>query len=146
MNIQAHKAYFLPLLLILNLMCLQSSNAELTEKKSIYRECKSCKLNHDKITREHKHLPSPNQKIQEQYLKTQVNTTKEKPSGSCKRGGCSGHLCIEAGNEGISTCEWREEYACYRNATCDRQANGLCGWTMDEDLKGCLTGKRGRNF
>jgi hypothetical protein len=57
---------------------------------------------------------------------------------ACVVGGCSGQLCIEEGSGGISTCEWRSEYACYRSAQCTRQANGQCGWTDTAELRACL--------
>lgn len=56
---------------------------------------------------------------------------------SCYVGGCSGQICSD--QEGvISTCEWREEYACYQSATCERQPDGLCGWTPTAELDACL--------
>lgn len=59
--------------------------------------------------------------------------------GQCITAGCSGQLCVEAQADPLATtCEWREEYACYRQATCERQQNGACGWTMDEQLTSCL--------
>lgn len=61
-------------------------------------------------------------------------------TAGCKVGGCSGQLCIEPGDSGISTCEWRPEYACYRTATCERQASGGCGWTSTPELQACLSG------
>jgi hypothetical protein len=60
--------------------------------------------------------------------------------GGCEVGGCSSHVCHEAGDLVFTTCEWRPEYACYREATCERQANGGCGWTQDDDLTACLGG------
>lgn len=59
-------------------------------------------------------------------------------SGSCHVGGCSGQLCVDAKDDGISTCEWREEYACYQKATCERQKSGSCGWTETKALRACL--------
>ncbi|MGE0548763.1 MAG: DUF6748 domain-containing protein [Kofleriaceae bacterium] len=57
----------------------------------------------------------------------------------CYIGGCSGEVCSE--QEGvISTCEYREEYECYQTATCERQGDGTCGWTMTRSLEGCLAG------
>lgn len=57
--------------------------------------------------------------------------------GGCHVGGCSGQVCSD--REGvITTCEWREEYACYATATCERQANGQCGWTETPELAACL--------
>jgi len=38
----------------------------------------------------------------------------------------------------ITTCEWRPEYACYRNTSCSAQSNGDCGWVMDDELRRCL--------
>jgi hypothetical protein len=38
----------------------------------------------------------------------------------------------------VTTCEFRPEYACYRDATCERQADGTCGWTETPELTACL--------
>lgn len=58
---------------------------------------------------------------------------------TCYVGGCSGQICSD--REGvISTCEWREEYACYQNAICERQPDGQCGWTPTPELEACLGG------
>lgn len=59
------------------------------------------------------------------------------PAGKCFVGGCSSQICSD--REGMaSTCEYREEYACYKTATCKRQTNGNCGWTETSELKACL--------
>ena len=56
---------------------------------------------------------------------------------TCYVGGCSGQVCSD--QEGvITTCEWRDEYACYQTATCERQADGQCGWTQTPELLACL--------
>jgi len=55
----------------------------------------------------------------------------------CFVGGCSGQICSEQAGV-ISTCEWREEYACYATATCERQGDGTCGWTATPELDQCL--------
>ncbi len=55
----------------------------------------------------------------------------------CYVGGCSGQICSD--QEGvISTCEFRPEYACYRDAKCETQADGNCGWTPTPELNACL--------
>ena len=55
----------------------------------------------------------------------------------CYVGGCSGQICSD--REGaISTCEWREEYAGYQTATCERQSDNTCGWTQTPELEACL--------
>lgn len=57
----------------------------------------------------------------------------------CMIGGCSGQLCVnEEDGDVVSTCEWREEYACYRDATCEKQDDGNCGWTETSSLRRCL--------
>ena len=57
-------------------------------------------------------------------------------SKTCLRTGCSGQICSD--KEVITTCEFRREYACYRNAVCEVQADGNCGWTQTEELVKCL--------
>jgi hypothetical protein len=60
------------------------------------------------------------------------------PQGRCYVGGCSSQICSDR-EDVISTCEWRPQYACYRTATCERQASGQCGWTMTSALQQCLS-------
>lgn len=55
----------------------------------------------------------------------------------CYVGGCSGQLCTDRPDV-ISTCEWRDQYACYANAQCGRQADGACGWNATDELASCL--------
>jgi eight-cysteine-cluster-containing protein len=61
-----------------------------------------------------------------------------KPQEDCVKGGCSGTLCTTPGNEVVSTCEYKPEYACYQQATCARQPDGKCGWTQTPELTACL--------
>ena len=56
---------------------------------------------------------------------------------TCYVGGCSGQICSDQDGV-ISTCEWRDEYACYQTATCERQPDGQCGGTPTEELNSCL--------
>ncbi|HTL33442.1 MAG TPA: hypothetical protein VL326_09965 [Kofleriaceae bacterium] len=60
------------------------------------------------------------------------------PGGDCVKSGCSGTVCTEPGNEVVTTCEMKPEYACYQNAKCERQADGKCGWTQSPELTSCL--------
>ncbi|MGB3921927.1 MAG: hypothetical protein WBL19_01420 [Minisyncoccia bacterium] len=55
----------------------------------------------------------------------------------CRATGCSGQICAE--EDLITTCEFREEYACYQNARCERQPSGGCGWTETPELRQCLS-------
>jgi hypothetical protein len=66
-----------------------------------------------------------------------VKNIESAAGGECFVGGCSGQICSE--DQGIiSTCEWRAEYACYQDATCERQSTGQCGWTQTSELQACL--------
>lgn len=65
------------------------------------------------------------------------NPTGPTTSGGCYVGGCSGQICSEDPNA-VSTCEFREEYACYKSGVCERQADGKCGWTNTPTLQACL--------
>jgi hypothetical protein len=61
-------------------------------------------------------------------------------SDGCFIAGCSGQLCVdESGKDIITTCEFKEEYACYKTAKCERQENNQCGWTPTESLVACLS-------
>ena len=54
----------------------------------------------------------------------------------CKKTGCSGIVCAE--EDMVTTCEFKPEYACYQQATCERQSDGKCGWTKTPELDACL--------
>lgn len=58
----------------------------------------------------------------------------------CAVAGCGGELCVSAeeADDIVTTCEFRPEYACYREAPCEPQADGVCGWTMTEEVEQCL--------
>jgi hypothetical protein len=58
----------------------------------------------------------------------------------CKRAGCSGQLCVSSDSKDIvSTCEWKDEYACYQKATCEKQKDNQCGFTPTEESKKCFS-------
>lgn len=59
----------------------------------------------------------------------------------CAVGGCSGQLCGERGvvEQIVTPCEWRPEYACYRDARCGRFGpGGACAWEPTPALAACL--------
>lgn len=56
--------------------------------------------------------------------------------GGCIISGCSGQVCGE--HDLATTCEYRDEYACYEHAVCERQTNGQCGWTLTAAVGRCL--------
>lgn len=56
----------------------------------------------------------------------------------CLRTGCSGQIC--AGEPVVTTCEWRDEYACYRESYAQCACiNGSCGWAPNPDLLECIS-------
>ena len=57
---------------------------------------------------------------------------------ACVRGGCSGELCMEEGTSMASTCMWRDEFACYTKAKCERQSTGQCAFSSTKALQSCL--------
>ncbi|MGK4006264.1 hypothetical protein WMF31_26835 [Sorangium sp. So ce1036] len=64
------------------------------------------------------------------------------PSDGCVVTGCSGQIC--ASDHVITTCEWREEYACYgKLGVCERDASGACGWRDTPELDACLESASG---
>lgn len=70
--------------------------------------------------------------------KEELKTTKE-----CVVSGCSGQLCLDkdTAQDVFTTCEWKEEYGCYREAKCTEQEDGTCGWTKTSELSECLQGQ-----
>ena len=69
------------------------------------------------------------------------NGTECTRDSDCVKAGCSSTLCQSKDSEqGFTTCEWKEEYACYQEATCGC-VNGYCNW-KDSDLESCIEEKR----
>lgn len=58
-------------------------------------------------------------------------------SDGCHIGGCSGQICSDTPNA-VSTCEYQSHYACFRDAQCERQDDGQCGWTRDDAFNLCM--------
>lgn len=61
-------------------------------------------------------------------------------SNGCAVAGCSMQLCVSAEEAPtiVTTCEYRSEYACYAEASCEPQSDGRCGWTATPELQSCL--------
>ncbi|MFP4598865.1 MAG: hypothetical protein ACOC9J_05145 [Persicimonas sp.] len=54
----------------------------------------------------------------------------------CVVSGCSGQVCADEPQ--ATTCEWREEYACYQEYGDCGCNEGSCGWAQTDDLVQCL--------
>lgn len=63
---------------------------------------------------------------------------KRPPPGVCRPTGCGSELCADKDSPIFSICLYRPEYVCYKSATCERQMDGECGWTMTPELQSCL--------
>jgi eight-cysteine-cluster-containing protein len=76
------------------------------------------------------------------FVSTLSPQNKPTTTADCVIGGCSSQLCLDVlENDMVTTCEWREHYACYRTAVCEPQINGHCGWTKDKEFTQCLVEK-----
>ena len=70
------------------------------------------------------------------YVRVRKSISTMKP---CIKTGCSSQVCAD--HDVITTCEFRPEYACYKKAACERQADGDCGFTKTPELTACLAKK-----
>jgi len=71
-------------------------------------------------------------------------TPRKETDKKCKIGGCNGEICQNADDEDImSICQYKDEFACYKNTDCTVQSDGNCGWTQSEELVNCLNEKSG---
>lgn len=68
-------------------------------------------------------------------------TVESPEKGTCRPTGCSNQICAD--QEVMTTCEYSEVFACYKNEVCERQDSGECGWTMSETLRKCLKDSAG---
>lgn len=68
-----------------------------------------------------------------------TNTTQCISNNDCAIGGCSSQLCGKKGiiENIITTCEWKEEYACYRLTQCQCIQN-KCQWNQTSEFIQCL--------
>lgn len=79
----------------------------------------------------------PSQQLQPSPSQSSLGQTSQISDG-CRVTGCSGQVCSD--HDVATTCEYRSDYGCYRNAVCERQSNGMCGFTETETLARCLSG------
>ena len=87
------------------------------------------------------------------FIATLLSATTQPPIKECVVSGCSGQLCVEGGQAdtsnkgGISTCEYKPEYECYKSyGRCGiiqtSKESFKCGWEDSSELKNCLSGKQ----
>jgi len=78
-------------------------------------------------------LPQFDDKIE---IPVRFGDSGESQQAQCRPTGCSSQVCSE--EDVVTTCEFKPEYACYKEAVCERQADGECGWTETTKLLSCL--------
>jgi len=67
----------------------------------------------------------------------------DEPVSRCVRAGCSGQLCLPFGTDGgVTTCAFRPEYACYKQAACETNNAGQCAFTITPSVRACLDDAR----
>jgi hypothetical protein len=64
-------------------------------------------------------------------------TPRPRTDGTCFLGGCAAEVCSDRADV-ITPCIWRDAFACFHDARCERQADGACGWTQTAELEACL--------
>ncbi len=64
-------------------------------------------------------------------------------ASDCMVGGCSSTLCAtpEYLSQITTTCEWKEEYACYKQIGCGC-INNQCSWVETTEFKFCVDAAR----
>ncbi|MCA9390013.1 hypothetical protein KC571_01305, partial [candidate division WWE3 bacterium] len=64
-------------------------------------------------------------------------STNQTLTKNCMVTGCSGQICSD--QEVMTTCEYRETYGCYDQASCEyNEITDQCEWTMTPELSQCL--------
>jgi eight-cysteine-cluster-containing protein len=60
-------------------------------------------------------------------------------AADCGVGGCSGQICTTKDKAAsiITTCEWRQEYGCYKLTSCGC-VDGVCEWKENSEFLACL--------
>ncbi|MDP3792980.1 MAG: hypothetical protein Q8Q89_04630 [bacterium] len=81
-------------------------------------------------------FPSPSPEVSDTVTKTNEPKGSPSPVTGCRITGCSGQICSD--EDVVTTCEFKEEYACYKTAKCEKQEDGKCGWIPSEELVACL--------
>jgi hypothetical protein len=72
-------------------------------------------------------------------IPVRFNASAKPVGGGCKPTGCSSEVCADT--DMITACVYLPKYACYKDAKCERQKDGQCGWTPTAALTACLKAK-----
>jgi hypothetical protein len=73
------------------------------------------------------------------HITTAENLTVTPTTSKCKISGCNAEICADESLGDIaSICLYNERFSCYKNAKCERQNDGECAWTEDNEFKSCI--------
>ena len=76
--------------------------------------------------------------FEEENRRDEFDTGSQFVGDGCRISGCSSQLCVdEEEEETTTTCEYREEYMCYKYARCEKQDDGQCGWSATNRFDTC---------
>ncbi|MBI4149522.1 eight-cysteine-cluster domain-containing protein [Candidatus Woesearchaeota archaeon] len=84
--------------------------------------------------------PEETPKEKQQDKPAQTTNIECASDADCLTGGCSGQICgaKERVKGLITTCEWREEYACLRLTSCSC-INNTCQWEENNNYGDCIS-------
>lgn len=72
-------------------------------------------------------------------FKPKQETSRPKKSNNCIVSGCNGEICQEKDKKPtITICVYKPEYECYKQAICEVQEDGKCGWTETKEFQECI--------
>ncbi len=55
----------------------------------------------------------------------------------CVIAGCENNLCVESGEDLLDECDYADRLDCDTRGICERQPDGVCGWTQTEEVVHC---------
>ena len=124
---------------ISNKACIHSQKCENTTGEKIVESCgvgtDGCSTLPQVVPVTHIHT-----EVKENPEKIITDIKPNEAKVTCATAGCSGTLCLdkESAADIFTTCEFKPEYVCYRQVSCEVQDSGHCGWSDTEKLSECL--------
>lgn len=72
-------------------------------------------------------------------FKTKEEISRLKKGSNCIISGCNGEICQDKDKKPTMTiCVYKPEYECYKQAICEVQEDGNCGWTETKEFQECI--------
>ncbi len=128
---------------ITNKACIHSKKCENTTDENIIE---SCSIGSDGCARLPKVVPitHTHKEIKKEVKDKVIETKPKEAKVACVIAGCSGTLCLdkESASDIVTTCEFKSEYECYKQVSCEIKDSGNCGWSDREKLSECIEKKK----